>query len=129
MVKKNNNMLMTVIILAVVIIMFNLNWSKPNIEINNQLTDNSVNNSEINNSQNVPNLCSLMTPYVFVFNLQSQCISNGGMWTCNENNIGCYTMTRPILDCNLAVVKTALSQCTSTGGKPYCDAQTVSCKY
>lgn len=73
------------------------------------------------------NLCSLISPYVIVFNLQSLCVNNGGMWICNKDNIGCYTMS-PLIDCNLAVIKTALNQCSLSGGKPYCNSQTVYCK-
>jgi hypothetical protein len=133
--KSNKNLIFVIIIIIAVLILFKVNTvnnsNKQFVEKEKSGTSLGSNlGAETNQSiQNKINLCEKITPYVGVFNLQNLCVANGGMWVCNSDNIGCYTLTSPLIDCNLAVVKTALSQCTSATGKPYCDTQTVSCKY
>ena len=134
--KKTNNILMIAIMIAVVILFLKLDWTKPTVTQVSQFADKEKANTVLGDNlatggavSSQINLCDSITPYVVVFNLQNLCVSNGGTWTCNSGNIGCSTLTNPIIDCNSAAVKTAISQCVSSSGKSYCDTNTLSCKY
>jgi hypothetical protein len=72
------------------------------------------------------NLCNKLSPYISSFNLQNICGSNGGQWICNAEDVGCYNLPTGIIDCDLVLVKTALSQCTAND---FCDSKTIYCKY
>jgi len=137
--KNNQSLLMVVIIIAVVILFMKLDWSKSTLMQSGQFVEKEKANTNLGSNLGAgaseqpavtsPNMCNLLTPYVVVFNLQNLCASNGGTWVCNDNNIGCYTLSNSTINCDSAVVKTALAQCTAATGKSYCDTQTISCKY
>jgi len=128
--KKNDHteLMLLGIVGVVILLIFNSPKSETNESINIQEQESASPNSQDIFIESNINLCSLLTPYVVLFNLQNQCNLNGGTWTCGENNIGCYSMTNPILDCDLLPVQTALSQCRSADGNAYCDPQNIYCR-
>ena len=134
--KKRNTVVLIIIISVVIFIMYKANWENPlpSVINNSYVTENSIVTSssdvqEFRGTTTNSNLCSLITPYVFVFNLQNVCNENGGTWACESGRVGCYNLAVPLIDCNLAVVQTALSQCRATNSISYCDSQNVYCTY
>lgn len=145
--KKNNDVLMWVIFAVVLILLFKLDWSTPtnNPQTNQFFLDKEKSatslGENLGNGQAFPdtetpspvtptaNLCSIITPYVFVFDAQNMCNLGGGTWVCTTTDIGCYNLRSPVVDCSLGVVQTALSQCRGKGATATCNTQNVNCKY
>lgn len=138
MAKKNNDWLIFGIVILVILVMSQLDWTKPysyNTETTSQFVEKEKADTTLAANLGNPtpsyrqDLCSKIKPYVIIFDLENICTSSGGIWSCDSNRIGCYSLTHPLIDCQLSVVETAITQCREVGAFAGCDELNLWCSY
>lgn len=136
MAKKENNSIIAGILIGFFIIIVILRINPNQAQSDNYFVEKEKEGTSLGSNLGTgtttitrTNLCDTIKPYVILFDLQNLCNSNGGTWVCNRNDIGCYNLANELLNCELEVVQTALSQCRGKSATSYCSASTLYCKY
>ena len=72
----------------------------------------------------------LFQPYVVANpNVQNLCITAGGQWFWEPDDVGCKETNIPVTDCSNLQLQAAMQQCAAVGANVTCNPNNAFCKY